>query len=227
MKERLRFLLDDPKWRTLLPRLITLGINAVIAVIFFVNGCVYRSLWLIAAAVYYIVLSLISAKLMKDVHSLTASELDMGWRRASGIKSYRLCGVMMFGLEAAMSGMVVQIVWQNCSYEYPGALIYLSALYAFWCLSTAVVRVMRSQKTDPPELTAANLLSVSKSLMSLLSMQTAMLARFGEEGGFRRVMNAVTGFGVCVIVLIIAAYMVIRANREMKQLYDGEKSPTK
>lgn len=39
---------------------------------------------------------------------------------------------MMFGLKAAMSGMVVQIVWQNHSYEYPGIMIYLFVLYAFY-----------------------------------------------------------------------------------------------
>ena len=59
-------------------------------------------------------------------------EIELEWERVSGVKSYRLCGLMMFGLKAAMSGMVVQIVWQNHSYEYPGIMIYLFVLYAFY-----------------------------------------------------------------------------------------------
>lgn len=232
MKKRLRRFeclipcLQDPKWRAGVSLLIGFCINVGMAVFQFVSGCVYRSPWLIAAAIYYIVLSLTRAGLMKDVHSLSGQETDMGWKRIRGIKSYRLCGLMMFGLEVAMSGVVLQIVWQNHSYEYPGALIYLSALYAFYCLITAIIRVVRAKRTDPPELSAAKLLGVSKSLMSLLSMQTALLARFGEDETFRRVMNAATGCGVCLIVLGIAAYMVVRANRELTQLLNGEISPS-
>lgn len=200
-------------------------VNVGMALFQLINGCVYRSLWLIAAAVYYIMLSLMRAKLLKDVRSLSVREMEMGWKRADGIKSYRFCGLMMFGLEAVMSGVAVQIVLHNQSYEYPGALIYLSALYAFYCLSTAVIRVARAKRTDPPELSAAKLLCVSKSLMSLLSMQTAMLARFGQSETFRQIMNAATGGGVCLIVLGIALYMVIRSSRELKQNSDGEMSP--
>ena len=154
--------LKNPKWRTGIILGFGFCINAGNAVYNLISDCIFRSPWMVAAAIYYIILSLMRAKLINDVRLLFEQEMELEWERVSGVKSYRLCGLMMFGLEATMSGMVVQIVWQNHSYEYPGIMIYLFALYAFYCLSTAVRRVAKSKRTDQPELSAVKMLSVSK-----------------------------------------------------------------
>ena len=55
--------------------------------------------------------------------------------------------------------------------------------------------------------------------MSMLALETAMLAQFGSSSGerFRAVMSGATGGGVCVIILGIAVYMIHRATKEIRR----------
>lgn len=49
-------------------------------------------------------------------------------------------------------------------------------------------------------------------LMSVLTLQTAMLAQFGGDAAMRRTMNAVTGACVCSLVFCMAVFMAVRGN---------------
>ncbi|XME03607.1 hypothetical protein QYZ88_005365 [Lachnospiraceae bacterium C1.1] len=55
-------------------------------------------------------------------------------------------------------------------------------------------------------------------LVSMLSLEIAMTARFGAEDiSFRKQMTALTGLGVCSIVLIMAVSMIIKSSTWFKQ----------
>lgn len=61
-------------------------------------------------------------------------------------------------------------------------------------------------------------LSFIAALVSMLSLEIAMTARFGSEDYmFRKWIAAMTGAGVFVIVFIIAILMILRANRLIRQ----------
>ena len=55
---------------------------------------------------------------------------------------------------------------------------------------------------------------MSTALVSIFSLETAMLAQFGGENSesFRLVMTSLTGIGVSLIVLGMAVFMIVRAN---------------
>lgn len=45
--------------------------------------------------------------------------------------------------------------------------------------------------------------------MSVLELQTAMIAKFGEEdSGFRQIMNTITGVGVCTLAIGAGVFMI-------------------
>ena len=55
-------------------------------------------------------------------------------------------------------------------------------------------------------------LGLAGALMSVLTLQTAMLAQFGGDAAMRRTMNAVTGACVCSLVFCMAVFMAVRGN---------------
>ncbi len=56
-------------------------------------------------------------------------------------------------------------------------------------------------------------------MVSILSLTTAMLTRFGEndDPAFHRIMTGAAGAGVCTIVIGMAVFMIYRANKELKK----------
>ena len=66
---------------------------------------------------------------------------------------------------------------------------------------------------------SAKVLNFISAMMSILGLQTAMIAQFsGNDEHFRRVMNTVTGSAVYTIVIAIAVYMLIRSKNSRKQV---------
>lgn len=117
----------------------------------------------------------------------------------------------------------VQMIWQNRSYEYKGYIIYISALYAFYCLINAVVNVVKFSKRNNAILSAAKILALAGALMSMFALQTAMFSAFGGGEELQRLMNTITGGAVCLIVMGMAVFMIVRANIYLKKL-ENEKS---
>ena len=58
---------------------------------------------------------------------------------------------------------------------------------------------------------------LTAALVSMLSLETAMLAQFGgNQPEFRRFMTGASGGAVCVFVLGMAVYMIVHASRKLK-----------
>lgn len=188
----------------------------IYAVLKFLAGIYFRSVWIGAIAVYYIILCLIRFGLLKRQRSVKKYSEEE--QRRYGLKSYRFCGCLIFLLNVAVCALVVQMVWQNKSYSYPGFLIYAFAAYAFYCLIMAIRNMAKYKKLEQPILSAAKMLSFACALISILAMQTAMLTQFGNgQENFARLMNSLTGGSVCLLIFGMGIWMVRRANRELQK----------
>ena len=214
--------LDDIEFRAKVSLYSGLAVNMFYAVFKCATGVIFRSAWLWAIGIYYVMLSAIRFTLMRNVRITDKKEHGIE-RKIHEYKSARLCGIMMFALNAAMGGMTVQMVWQNRSYEYKGYIIYISALYAFYCLINAVVNVVKFSKRDNAILSAAKILALAGALMSMFALQTAMFSAFGGGEELQRLMNTITGGMVCLIVMGMAVFMIVRANICLKKL-ENERS---
>lgn len=177
-----------------------------------VSGVFYRSVLFGAEAVYYLVLSLIRFVLMwGERKNDSAAE----W------KSFRLCGYLLLLLNAAMTGIAALVIRRNQSFEYAGAVIYATAAYTFFRLTLAAVQTVRFRKNSRPVLTASKVLNLSASLLSLFALQTALIARFGEDGRFAVLFNTLTGGAVCLAVVCLAVWMIARSYRSLPQRSEG------
>lgn len=211
-------LLNDKKFRTEFFMYFSCGFSIVYAIFKFSAGVYYHSLWIGAVAVYYIIVSLMRFGLIKQYRNNLKRENDRE-QRILALKSYRFCGVLMFVLNIAVSGLVVQLIWHEETYQYPGFLIYAFAAYSFYCIGMAVRNMAKHRKLETPVLAAAKMLSFACALMSILATQTAMLTQFGDGNtAFARIMNAATGSVVCLLIFGLALWMVRRANKEIKKM---------
>ena len=145
----------------------------------------------------------------------------LGKDMTSEWKRYRLCGIILLCMNQALIGIIVLVVHQNSGFEYPGLLIYAMALYAFYAAITAVVNVVKFRKYGSPIMSSAKVINLTAALVSMLSLETAMIAQFGtgDDASFRQIMSACTGAGVSMIVVGMAVYMIIRSTKILKQIY--------
>ncbi len=62
------------------------------------------------------------------------------------------------------------------------------------------------------------MISLTAALVSMLSLETAMLAQFGSgQRAFRRIMLASSGGAVCAVVASMAVYMIAHATKQLKK----------
>jgi hypothetical protein len=188
-------------------------INLAYVALKLVTGILYRSVWLIALAVYYLLLAVMCSVLVGYVHREKIGEnIPQEFRR------YRVCGYALLLMNQALAVIVAYIVHKNQGYSYPGLLIYGMALYAFYAMITAIINVVKFRKLGSPILSAAMIVNLTAAMVSMLSLETAMLAEFdSEDAGLRLWMTGISGGVVCTVVLALAVYMIVRASKTLKQ----------
>ncbi len=193
-----------------------LAVNTIYALFRGVTACLYHSVWFGAIAVYYLSLGLVRLSLVYHVRRRKACKGPLE-REIFEWKGYRVCGCLMLLLNGGMSGMAALMIRDNLYYEYPGYVIYLSAAYTFYTAITAAVDVFKFRKLKSPLLSASKALALTGAMMSVMALQTAMIARFGaEDAVFRQVANTLTGAVVCVSSVAMAVFMIVRATQNIK-----------
>ena len=177
----------------------------------------YASVWFFSMAVYYMVLCIMRAY------------LAFGYRRAKRegaayeVQCYRRTAAMLFILNIPMGGMIVLMVQTDSGYSYPGYLIYLSAFYTMYMMILSAANLVKFGKIGSPILSAARILNFVSAMMSVLGLQTAMIARFSSHGaGYRKMMNAMTGGIVFFIVMVTVIVMMIQSSKVKKEVEDSE-----
>ena len=191
-----------------------MAVNFFYAVFRVIAGIRYASVWFISMAVYYLVLACLRTYLI------------IGYRKRTPMREYRCyrtSALLLFLLNIPMGGMIVLTVRTNSGFSYPGYVIYLSALYTFYTMVTAVINLVKFRKLGSPILSAAKVLNFVVAMMSILGLQTAMISRFSENGEtYRKMMNAVTGGFVYGTVILIAVYMLLHGRKLREKVQSVE-----
>ncbi len=197
-------------------------INTLYAIFRGITAYLYHSVWFAAIAIYYFLLGVIRLVLVLHVRRFKQYQ-NTDDRTMFEFKGYRTCGFLMLLLNMGMSGMVVLMVHDNLHYEYPGYIIYLSALYTFYTAIVATINIFKFRKLKSPILSASKAITFTGAMMSVMALQTAMIAQFGgNDSVFRRTANTITGAFVCTCSVVIAFYIIHRGTYYIKKLKDAE-----
>lgn len=207
--------LTDVAFRTEVSLYPSLFINLLYAVIKMISGILYSSVWFISLSVYYILLAVMRFLLLTSVR-----KKQMKSSLAAQFKRYRICGILLVFMTLALAGIILFIIRQEGGYDYPGVLIYIIAMYAFYAVITAIINIFKFYRHKNPVLSAAKAINLTAAFVSMLALETAMLNQFGSNDDyfFRKIMIASSGGVVCTLVLGMGIYMIIYASKQVKKL---------
>lgn len=191
----------------------SLVISLLYAIIKLISGILLHSIWFGALAGYYLLLVGLRFTLLDCVSRCRKRPNSLSeWKR------YRLCGGMLLMMNQALTVMVALMVYHSNGFVYPGSLIYLMAMYTFYAVFSAVRNLLLFRRADIPALAASKAVTLVTALVSVLSLETAMISQFGDNGdaSFRQLMTGVMGCVVCLTVLVMAIYMMIHATGRIR-----------
>ena len=192
-----------------------LAVNLLYAAVKLVSGIAFNSLWFMALSGYYWLLAMMRFTLLRHVRRSPAGKnLGSEWRR------YRLCGGELLLMNHALGVVVLLVVRRNSGFVYPGMIIYVMSAYTFYAVVNAIRNMVRFKRHGSPVMSAAKLLNLVSALVSLLSLETAMLTRFGIAGDavIRRMITGSTGCAVWLLVMGMAIYMIAHSTKQLRLL---------
>lgn len=220
-KKIMRIFLNDLKFKGKVSLYQGLAISTIYAIFKGITAVYYRSVWSGAVAAYYLFFGIVRLILVRGTRKVTIeNDID---RTVAEYKSYRVCGVLTFLINIGMIGMAILMIRDNEHAEYPGIIIYLSAAYTFYALILAIMNLVKFRKAKSPILSASKALNFEAALMSMFSLQTAMIAQFGgDDDAFRQIANTLMGSAVCVTTFGIAVFMIIKSCIKLNELLKEE-----
>lgn len=201
-------IINDYGFRAVTFSTVAFTVNIAYAIFNGAMGIISRSVWFGALSLYYIVLSALKAYVIigsRRINKLTEN------RPLLLARMYRNCGISLIILSIALSGAVAQMALSDQGFKYADLMIYVAALYAFYKITIAIIQFVKSRRHGRTINETFGLINLSDGLVSMLALQTALLAAFGE--GSSKVYNAITGTAVMLMIIAIGIFMAFGAKR--------------
>lgn len=207
--------MTDAAFKTHVSLYASLTVNLLYVGVNILSWFLYRSMWFVVLSGYYVILAVMRFLLVRFVRTH-----ELGKNRLGELQRARLCSCILLLLNFVLTGAVMMILYQNKGFEYHGILIYVMAGYTFYITTHAIVDLIRYRKYHSPVMTTSKVISLSAALVSMLSLETAMLSQFGGDMApeSRWLMIALTGAGVSMVVIVMSVFMIVRTAREMKEI---------
>lgn len=222
-----RRMAGDYRYRTVMFAVPGLILNVIFALFNGVIGIYSRSAWYGTLSAYYILLSVMRFLTVRYDRKMAKRE-QSDELMAEEISVYHKCGILFLIMTVALGGMVILLVCGEDGKRYPGLLIYAVATYTFYKITISIVNVVKVRKFKSPLLMAIRDIGYIDACVSILSLQTAMFASFGDgQGLLVKLMNGVTGSVVCLLVSGIGSYSVHSANKMKRKLSENTCSRSK
>lgn len=190
--------------------------NAVYAAFQLVLGLKHHSVWFYSMAGYYLLLGLMRLMLVKYTRTHTpGQQLETEW------KKYRLCGILLMLMTIVLTIFILYFVLQIREFRHHEITTISMATYTFASLTLAIINALRYKKYGSPAYSAAKAVSLVSAVVSVLTLENAMLTSFGKEGSglFRQIMLGATGAAVVCAVQGIAVYMIRNAGKNLKAIH--------
>ena len=172
-----------------------------------------QSMWFGALSIYYAWLTFMRVNIVTYMQTLAADGREE-------LRRYRQCGIWLLMLTAVVITMGVIANRLGSRPSYPVHILVVSALFAFYNVTAAVVNLHKWRKLEDPLISASKALSLSCALVSLYSLQAAAIGYLASTSD-GRIVTFLTYFTPSVIFLIIAGislYIILRVNWVLKNV---------
>jgi len=209
--------LTDKELRVWVFAYMGLIVNVCFAIFKIVMGYLYDSAWLYAMAGYHTLSSLMTYVIVyRDKKGKGAEEHT---RIIRGLHSYEMCGWLMILMNTAISVIVFMVIFRKQTITYPGVMIYAIAAYSFYCLIMAIINLVKYRRKHNPVFSAIKRIGLAKALVSIFTMQVAMLTQFGgNDELLTRIFNLATGSVVCASIMALAVFMLLGVRKDYREV---------
>ena len=204
---------SDYGFRTQAFSLLSFVLNAGYALVHLVLAVLWRSVWYGDLAGYYFLLGALRGGVLaagrragRRADGDAQALLGMKWR------IYRACGGALLLLEIALAAFVTQTVMFGRPQTPSLVMAIASAAYTFYRVVLSVVQLHKVRKTGDPLLQSLRNINFSNALVALFALQITLVAVTGENDSAMRFLNIAMGFFVCVLVIALGIYMIVRAQ---------------
>ena len=208
----------DVQWRINLSLHGSFLFDAVYAAFQLGLGLWHHSVWFYSMAGYYLLLGLMRLMLVRYTRGHTpGQQLETEW------KKYRLCGILLLLMTFVLTIFSLYFVLRIREFKHHEITTISMAAYTFASLTLAIVNAFRYKKYGSPAYSAAKAISLVSAIVSVLTLENAMLTAFGQDSSelFRQIMLGATGAAVVCAVQGIAIYMIHNAGKNLKAIYNS------
>ena len=185
-------------------------------------GISNRSIWYGALAAFYIAL----AFLRGGVLAYHKSRIGKKTQNDEYVKAkvYRNSGIITLILNIALSSAIAQMIFSDAHFTYMGWTIFAYAAYAFYKITMSIIALIKAHKQTDLTVRAIRNINLVDALVSILALQTALLTMFSEGEVNISIFNTFTGIVVSLLSVGIGIYMIISANKKMKEIQKENKT---
>ncbi len=210
-------LTEDYHFRTLVfaacSFIINLGFVAFNTVLSVMTG----NVWYGSLAGYYFLLSLLRGGVFQgDRRAKKKANGEESAYKILRLKNYRKCGAALFVLDIAMSVAVTFMVLSQKPTQYTEIMAIVFASYSCYKITFAILNIFKAKRTKDLQIQAFRNIGLADAAVSLLSLQTTLVSTFSADGQDMILLNALTGAFVCLLTIGMGVFMIIQANRGLK-----------
>ena len=197
----------------------------LIAIVFatfkIILGFIYDSSWFFAMAGYNVILSFMRFLLVLQLQKKGLSETE---EKRQGLLCYRLCGWFMLVLNIAVSVLMFMVIVQNQRIEYHMIVCIGLAAFTFYCFTRAVINMIKYKRQKTPIYAAVKRIDMVKAIVSIFTLQVAMLTTFEGQGASidKGLMNMLTGIAVTIAINTIGTMMIAGVKGDFRVLENVE-----
>lgn len=196
---------EDIRFKNLINLCLSSIVNFSFIFIKFVDGINNKSIWFISLSIYYFLLTLIKLFLLNNLRK---------YNNKKEYIVYRNIGYFIMILNIALVVMIFQMVSSNVAIIPKRYMIYLTATYTFYLIISAIINLFVYRKYKSPLLSSIKVINLLTASVSVLMLQTTMIATFGGDNfAFMKLMNTITGTVISIIALGISTYMIINGQK--------------
>lgn len=202
----------------------TLILNTVYAVFQMGLGFYHRTFWYHSLTGYYLFLAVMRFFLLR--HS---RKHHPGEKMREELIRYRACGLIFLAMNMALSLMIFFMVYWNRTFHHHEITTIAMAAYTFTAFTLALVNLVKYRKYQSPIFSASKAISLASASVSMLTLEATMLTTFNDgtmSELTRKIFLGVSGGTVSVFMIIMAISMIIRSNKQLKQLKEEQEIRT-
>lgn len=200
---RTREILDDrlERYRTFL--FVSFVLNLILSIIKIVIGVYLSSYWVLINGAYYLVLAALRA-------FISTSWKESAEKQRAKIK---VAGFLLAIMAISYFVILIEMYINYSAITYPMYLIYLAALYAFVKVSFALKDIFSKKIERSTVIVATFGVKLANALVSIIFLESSMLAEFGSHSEGERVLLLISGCIVALIILLLSVYISITADK--------------